>query len=308
MGTFLQLLKKILGSKEERDMKQIKPILDKILAVYPQIDALSHDQLREASQKIKQRIADYVQKERDEKRELRAKLEDMNISPEEKEEIASKVDKLAIAKAVEIYKDRDEKVKTLTKSLENLTPEQKKETEASIATSKAYMDTAYAVLEYFNALDQLNESSSRTTRASDNRLQLLQEEVKLLEQVYNKYKEYNKYMSSEQAKAKTEQYFGYKTHIAMTPERIITAATITSGESGQLTAPFTQSVFLSRFSTISSARVMAVPLGASSLWMWCVSSIFTSYCSKPFIILAKYLFTAEKMATPIEKLEAQKRV
>ena len=95
MGTFLQLLKKILGSKEERDMKQIKPILDKILAVYPQIDALSHDQLREASQKIKQRIADYVQKERDEKRELRAKLEDMNISPEEKEEIAFKVDKLA---------------------------------------------------------------------------------------------------------------------------------------------------------------------------------------------------------------------
>ena len=109
----------------------------------------------------------------------------------------------AIAKAVEIYKDRDEKVKTLTKSLENLTPEQKKETEASIATSKAYMDTAYAVLEYFNALDQLND-----TRPSDNRLQLLQEEVKLLEQVYNKYKEYNKYMSSEQAKAKTEQYFG----------------------------------------------------------------------------------------------------
>ena len=95
MGTFLQLLKKILGSKEERDMKQIKPILDKILAVYPQIDALSHDQLREASQKIKQRIADYVQKERDEKRELRAKLEDRNSSPEEKEEIASKVDKLA---------------------------------------------------------------------------------------------------------------------------------------------------------------------------------------------------------------------
>ena len=110
----------------------------------------------------------------------------------------------AIAKAVEIYKDRDEKVKTLTKSLENLTPEQKKETEASIATSKAYMDTAYAVLKYFNALDQLNEGSSRTTRA----LQLLQEELKLLEQVYNKYKEYNKYMSSEQAKAKTEQYFG----------------------------------------------------------------------------------------------------
>ena len=110
----------------------------------------------------------------------------------------------AIAKAVEIYKDRDEKVKTLTKSLENLTPEQKKETEASIATSKAYQDAAYAALEYFNALGKLEGKDE----GAGKRLRMLQEEVKLLEQVYNKYKEYNKYMSSEQAKAKTEQYFG----------------------------------------------------------------------------------------------------
>ena len=95
MGTFIQLLKKLLGSKEERDMKQIKPILDKILAIYPQIDALTDDQLREASQEIKKRIADYVGKEREEKRTLRAKLEDVNISPDEKEELASRVDKLA---------------------------------------------------------------------------------------------------------------------------------------------------------------------------------------------------------------------
>lgn len=113
----------------------------------------------------------------------------------------------AIAKAVDIYKERDEKIKTLTASLKNLSPEERKETEASIATSQAYKDAAYAVLEYFNALDKLS-SDSKSTKATDNRLQMLQEEVKLLEQVYTKFKEYQRYMSSNKAIEKTRQYFG----------------------------------------------------------------------------------------------------
>lgn len=113
----------------------------------------------------------------------------------------------AIAKAVDIYKERDEKIKTLTASLKNLSPEERKETEASIATSQAYKDAAYAVLEYFNALDKLS-SDSKSTKATDNRLQMLQEEVKLLEQVYAKFKEYQRYMSSNKAAEKTRQYFG----------------------------------------------------------------------------------------------------
>lgn len=113
----------------------------------------------------------------------------------------------AIAKAVDIYKERDEKIKTLTASLKNLSPEERKETEASIATSQAYKDAAYAVLEYFNALDKLS-SDSKSTKATDNRLQMLQEEVKLLEQVYAKFKEYQRYMSSDKAIEKTKQYFG----------------------------------------------------------------------------------------------------
>ena len=113
----------------------------------------------------------------------------------------------AIAKAVDIYKERDARIKTLTASLKNLSPEERKETEASIATSQAYKDAAYAVLEYFNALDKLS-SDSKSTKATDNRLQMLQEEVKLLEQVYAKFKEYQRYMSSDKAIEKTRQYFG----------------------------------------------------------------------------------------------------
>lgn len=113
----------------------------------------------------------------------------------------------AIAKAVDIYKERDEKIKTLTASLKNLTPEEREETEESIKTSQAYKDAAYSVLEYFNALDKLS-SDSKSTKATDNRLQMLQEEVKLLEQVYAKFKEYQRYMSSNKAIEKTRQYFG----------------------------------------------------------------------------------------------------
>lgn len=124
---------------------------------------------------------------------------------DEIEAMSSQAD--AIAKAVDIYKERDEKIKTLTASLKNLSPEERKETEASIATSQAYKDAAYAVLEYFNTLDKLS-SDSKATKAADNRLQMLQEEVKLLEQVYAKFKEYQRYMSSGKAIEKTRQYFG----------------------------------------------------------------------------------------------------
>ena len=40
------ILKKVFGSKSDRDMKQVKPMLDKVLAAYPAIDALSNDELR----------------------------------------------------------------------------------------------------------------------------------------------------------------------------------------------------------------------------------------------------------------------
>lgn len=110
----------------------------------------------------------------------------------------------AIAKAVEIYKERDERIKTLTASLQNLTPEEKKETEESIKTSQAYKDAAYSVLKYFNALGKLEGKDEGASK----RLQMLQEEVKLLEQVYAKFKEYQRYMSSNKAIEKTKQYFG----------------------------------------------------------------------------------------------------
>ena len=45
--SFTDVFKKIFGTKAERDLKQLQPVLQKVLAAYPEIDRLSDDQLRE---------------------------------------------------------------------------------------------------------------------------------------------------------------------------------------------------------------------------------------------------------------------
>ena len=43
------VIKALFGSKAERDYKAVKPTLQKVLAIYPQIDALDNDGLRARS-------------------------------------------------------------------------------------------------------------------------------------------------------------------------------------------------------------------------------------------------------------------
>ena len=50
------VFKKIFGTKADRDMKAIKPTLDKVLEAYKVIDPLSDDELRERCQALKDRI------------------------------------------------------------------------------------------------------------------------------------------------------------------------------------------------------------------------------------------------------------
>ena len=50
------ILKKIFGSKADRDMKQLRPILDKVLAAYGEIDSLSDDALRARTETLKAKL------------------------------------------------------------------------------------------------------------------------------------------------------------------------------------------------------------------------------------------------------------
>ena len=88
-----EIFKKLFGTKADRDMKAIRPILDKVLAAYAEIDALSDDQLRAKTLELKAFVADKIAA--DEKRIAEIKLElegDINI--EQKEKLATESDKL----------------------------------------------------------------------------------------------------------------------------------------------------------------------------------------------------------------------
>ena len=94
MASINGLLKKMFGSKAERDMKQIKPVLDKVLAAYDRIDRLSDDELRSETDRIRKVIQDRIAADESQKKALRAQLEDVTIPVEKKEALATEVDKL----------------------------------------------------------------------------------------------------------------------------------------------------------------------------------------------------------------------
>ena len=87
------ILKKMFGTKAERDLKAIKPILEKVLAAYDRIDRLSVDELRAESAGLRKRIASAI--EADEARIADIKLElEQELPVAEKEKLASEADAL----------------------------------------------------------------------------------------------------------------------------------------------------------------------------------------------------------------------
>ncbi len=89
---FNEFLTKIFGNKSQRDLKEIMPIVDKIKAVYPTIEALSNDELRARSAAIRQRLADTVAAEKTRIADIRAKIEDTDLT--EREKMYAEIDKL----------------------------------------------------------------------------------------------------------------------------------------------------------------------------------------------------------------------
>ncbi len=92
MDILASVIKFIFGSKADKDRKEIEPYLHKIKAVYPTIEALSNDGLRERSADLMRRIADFIAADEARIVELKAKLESAETSLEEKEKISKEID------------------------------------------------------------------------------------------------------------------------------------------------------------------------------------------------------------------------
>ena len=87
------IFRKMFGSKADRDLKQLKPILDKVLEAYVDIDRLSDDELRAKSAELKQIIRDRIAADENRISEIREELE-KDIPLDEKEALATESDKL----------------------------------------------------------------------------------------------------------------------------------------------------------------------------------------------------------------------
>ena len=89
---FVELITKFFGNKAQKDMRAIQPYVDKIKAVYPEIDALSNDQLRERSQALMERLQAAVKDKKARIAELKASIDSLEIDKREK--VYDEVDKL----------------------------------------------------------------------------------------------------------------------------------------------------------------------------------------------------------------------
>ncbi len=83
-------LKSMFGNKSTRDLKRITPIVNQIKAIYPEIDALDIDSLRQRTADIRQQLNDSVQDKRDEIERIKAEIETLDY--EEREPLWKKVD------------------------------------------------------------------------------------------------------------------------------------------------------------------------------------------------------------------------
>ena len=91
--SFTDVFKKIFGTKADRDMKAIKPTLDKVLEAYKTIDRLSDDELRERCQALKDKIQEAIASDENRIAEIREELE-KEIPLKQKEALATEQDKL----------------------------------------------------------------------------------------------------------------------------------------------------------------------------------------------------------------------
>ena len=105
------VFKKIFGTKADRDMKALRPTLDKVLEAYKRIDALSDDELRETCQGLKDKIQAAIATDEARIAEIKAELE-KEIPLKQKEALATEQDKLV--------KKVDE---TIEKVLDEILPE-----------------------------------------------------------------------------------------------------------------------------------------------------------------------------------------
>lgn len=87
-------LKKILGSKSDKDLKEIYPLVDKINSEYDKLNTISDEDLRSKTEEFKLKIKNSLIETEEEINNLKINYENSEGSLDEKEEILNSIDKI----------------------------------------------------------------------------------------------------------------------------------------------------------------------------------------------------------------------
>lgn len=92
---FVNVLSKVFGSKHERDVKELGPVVEKIEEIEKALASLSNDELRGKTAEFKKRLKDKVDEKEKTKDELKHKVEtEEELPAAEKEAIYHQIDKI----------------------------------------------------------------------------------------------------------------------------------------------------------------------------------------------------------------------
>jgi len=90
----LDIFKKMLGSKSQRDIKSIGPVVDRALVIYEEVKNLSNDELRGKTVEFRQRINDFLAGKEKEIETLKDHINSPDLEIDEKEKLYTDLDHL----------------------------------------------------------------------------------------------------------------------------------------------------------------------------------------------------------------------
>jgi len=127
-----KFLKSLFGDKSSRDMKLIQPLVEKVKKAYPEIQALSNDELRAKTKEIQQYVQQSAKEKKDQIAALKATIEDTPI--DEREAIFNQIDKLD-KEALDIYEEALNEVMPVAFSIVKETARRFAENEETVVTA-----------------------------------------------------------------------------------------------------------------------------------------------------------------------------
>ena len=129
---FNKFLQSLFGNKSTRDMKLIQPLVEEVKKVYPEIKALSNDELRARTKEIQKYVQDSAKEQKEEIARLKASIEETPI--DERERIFNNIDKLE-KEALEIYEKALNEVMPVAFSIVKDTARRFAENEETVVTA-----------------------------------------------------------------------------------------------------------------------------------------------------------------------------